>query len=48
MKIGDLLTRGGPSFSFEFFPPKNEEAAAQLEQTIGDLRPLSPTFVSVT
>ena len=48
MKIGDLLARRGPSFSFEFFPPKTEEAAAQLEQTILDLKPLAPTFVSVT
>ncbi len=35
-------------FSFEFFPPRNEEAAAQLERTIADLRPLQPSFVSVT
>ena len=48
MKIRDLLARGGPSFSFEFFPPKNEEAAAQLERTILELKPLAPTFVSVT
>ncbi len=48
MKIGDLLARSGPSFSFEFFPPKSEDAAALLEQTILDLKPLGPTFVSVT
>jgi methylenetetrahydrofolate reductase (NADPH) len=48
MKIRDLLSRGRPSFSFEFFPPKSEEAAAQLETTISELRPLEPTFVSVT
>jgi methylenetetrahydrofolate reductase (NADPH) len=48
MKIRELLSRGGPSFSFEFFPPKDEKAAAQLEQTILELKPLSPTFVSVT
>ena len=48
MQIKDLLARGQPTFSFEFFPPKTEEAARQLEQTIADLRQLKPTFVSVT
>jgi methylenetetrahydrofolate reductase (NADPH) len=48
MQIRDLLARGSASFSFEFFPPKSEEAAAQLEQTISELGPLDPTFVSVT
>jgi len=48
MQIKDLLARGRPTFSFEFFPPKTEEAARQLEQTIADLRQLKPTFVSVT
>ena len=48
MLIRDLLATGRPSFSFEFFPPKSQEAAAQLEKTIADLQPLQPTFVSVT
>src|SRR5207253_3033151 len=48
MQIKDLLARGRPTFSFEFFPPKTEEAARQLEQTIADLRQLKPSFVSVT
>jgi methylenetetrahydrofolate reductase (NADPH) len=48
MLIRDLLKTGQPSFSFEFFPPKSDEAAAQLEKTIFELRPLQPTFVSVT
>jgi methylenetetrahydrofolate reductase (NADPH) len=48
MRIRDLLARKHPVFSFEFFPPKTDEAAAQLERTIGDLRPLEPDFVSVT
>ena len=48
MRIRDLLACGAPSISFEFFPPKSDEAARQLEQTIGDLAPLMPTFVSVT
>src|SRR6202163_73792 len=48
MQIKELLARGRPTFSFEFFPPKTEEAARQLEQTIADLRQLKPSFVSVT
>jgi methylenetetrahydrofolate reductase (NADPH) len=48
MRIDELLATGRPCFSFEFFPPKTEEAAAQLSQTIGELRVLEPTFVSVT
>jgi methylenetetrahydrofolate reductase (NADPH) len=48
MQITELLARGRPTFSFEFFPPKTEEAARQLEQTIADLRELKPSFVSVT
>jgi len=43
-----LLSRARPTFSFEFFPPKTEEAARQLEQTITELQPLKPSFVSVT
>ncbi len=48
MLIRDALATGRPSISFEFFPPKTDEAAAQLSRTIADLAPLCPTFVSVT
>jgi methylenetetrahydrofolate reductase (NADPH) len=48
MYIRDLFGSGGPAFSFEFFPPRSEEAASQLERTIADLRCLEPSFVSVT
>lgn len=48
MQIRDLLDGGRRTFSFEFFPPKNEEAAAQLERTIAELHDLEPTFVTVT
>lgn len=34
--------------SFEFFPPKNDDMAARLWQTIERLQPLQPDFVSVT
>jgi methylenetetrahydrofolate reductase (NADPH) len=48
MLIRELLASGAPSVSFEFFPPKSDEAAAQLEQTITELGALRPSFVSVT
>jgi len=48
MRIGELLIRKQPVFSFEFFPPKSDEAVAQLERTIAELVPLSPDYVSVT
>lgn len=44
----DLLARGERSFSFEFFPPKDEAGEAQLWQAITELEPYGPTFVSVT
>jgi methylenetetrahydrofolate reductase (NADPH) len=48
MKIAQALNDRHPCFSFEFFPPRNEEGMAQLMETIARLRLLSPTFVSVT
>jgi methylenetetrahydrofolate reductase (NADPH) len=48
MYIKDLFGLGLPAFSFEFFPPRSEEAVVQLERTIADLRCLEPSFVSVT
>ena len=46
-RIADLLD-AGRCFSFEFFPPKTEEAEAQLQQTLLELAPLRPSFVSIT
>ncbi len=48
MLIKDLLNQGTPSFSFEFFPPKTDEAFDTLVETIRELQKLHPTFVSVT
>lgn len=48
MKIAQLFSSGRPLFSFEFFPPKDEAASTQLLQTLNDLKPLNPDFVSVT
>ncbi len=37
-----------PSFSFEFFPPKTEQGAASLLDTVMKLQEFQPSFVSVT
>jgi methylenetetrahydrofolate reductase (NADPH) len=47
-KIADILALGGRVVSFEFFPPRTDEAMATLERTLLDLEPLAPSFVSVT
>jgi methylenetetrahydrofolate reductase (NADPH) len=46
-RIADLLAKG-QTYSFEFFPPKNDAEHATLARTISELQPLSPSFVSVT
>ncbi|NNN22162.1 MAG: 5,10-methylenetetrahydrofolate reductase [Acidimicrobiales bacterium] len=46
-QISEMLKKGR-TFSFEFFPPKNDEEQAQLVRVLHDLVPLSPSFVSVT
>jgi methylenetetrahydrofolate reductase (NADPH) len=46
-RIADLLT-AGQTYSFEFFPPKNDAELATLARTISELQPLAPSFVSVT
>lgn len=48
MKISAMLAGGAPTVSFEFFPPKDDAGFAQLFGTIQALRPLRPSFVSVT
>lgn len=48
VRIDQILASGRPSFSFEFFPPKTPAGEASLLETIEDLRPLAPSFVSVT
>ncbi|HEX9505015.1 MAG TPA: methylenetetrahydrofolate reductase, partial [Acidimicrobiia bacterium] len=47
MKIHEIL-RSGPSFSFEFGPPRTEEMEATLARTLVELEPLCPSYVSVT
>lgn len=46
-KVADLLAQG-KTYSFEFFPPKSDAEQARLVQTLLDLQPLQPSFVSVT
>ncbi|HVL26582.1 MAG TPA: methylenetetrahydrofolate reductase [Acidimicrobiales bacterium] len=46
-KVADLLMQGR-TYSFEFFPPKNDEEQAVLVRTLRELEPLQPSFVSVT
>ncbi len=48
MKICHYFLSGEPVFSFEFFPPKTDAGVADLFETIGDLKRLKPSFVSVT
>ena len=48
LSMRELLAQGGRSFSFEFFPPKDEAGEEQLWQAITELEPFGPTFVSVT
>ncbi len=48
MKIKERFGRGHPLFSFEFFPPKDDRGVDALFETVANLRPLGPAFVSVT
>jgi len=49
MQIDEIIaTSAEPVFSFEFFPPKTDEGERNLQQALEDLRPLQPSYVSVT
>ena len=48
MRIDSLFAHDEPLFSFEFFPPRDDEGADRLFATIAALRDLAPAFVSVT
>lgn len=50
MKILDILNdqSRGPTLSFEFYPPKDEIGFWDLYRTIESLKPLDPSYVSVT
>ncbi len=44
----ELLASERPTWSFEFFPTKTPEGAAQLWTALRELERLKPSFVSVT
>ena len=46
-RIAELLAEGR-TFSFEFFPPRNDLEQQTLVHTLRELEPLGPSFVSVT
>jgi 5,10-methylenetetrahydrofolate reductase len=48
MHVQDIFQSHPTTFSFEFFPPKTAETAESLYETIRELEPYQPHFVSVT
>ncbi|MFF3911432.1 methylenetetrahydrofolate reductase [NAD(P)H] [Streptomyces sp. NPDC001848] len=49
MSLREVLTsRGAPSFSFEFFPPRTADGTRTVWRTLRRIEALAPTFVSVT
>ncbi len=48
MRIDRLLEQQRPVFSFEFFPPRDDEGLERLRRTLSELREDEPDFVSVT
>lgn len=48
MRFDRILADHRPSISFEFFPPKTDEAAEALYANAASLEALGPSFVSVT
>jgi len=48
MKIKELLNHTERTFSFEFYPPKDEISAVDFGINVGQLLRLDPSFVSVT
>lgn len=48
MHITDIIGKGKPTISFEFFPPKTEQSSQSLFKCIKELEELKPSFVSVT
>ncbi len=48
MKLRDIYTRPGKTFSVEFYPPKDDAGVERLFAEIEKLKALSPAFCSVT
>jgi hypothetical protein len=48
-RIANLLAAAdGPTLSFEFFPPKTDDAERAFDKALSELADLEPDFVSVT
>src|SRR2546428_13810732 len=47
MRVSETFKLGPRLFSFEFFPPKSDQAARDLFKTIDQLQTLRPDFVTV-
>lgn len=48
MHFSELIRQESPLFSFEFFPPRNQPGVERLFETVRELEPYRPAFVSVT
>lgn len=48
MRISQHIAQSKPTLSFEFFPPTNDIGFWDLYRTIEALKPVDPTYVSVT
>jgi methylenetetrahydrofolate reductase (NADPH) len=48
MKITDIFKTQSRTYSFEFFPPKDEISAVDFGINVGQLLKLNPSFVTVT
>jgi len=48
MKVKDIFASQERTFSFEFFPPKDEIAAVDFGINVGQLLKFNPSFVTVT
>jgi methylenetetrahydrofolate reductase (NADPH) len=48
MRMTNVSDGGKPTFSFEFFPPKDAEGEARLWSAIESLESIAPDFISVT
>lgn len=46
-RIDDLLAKG-PTWSFEFFPPKSPDGTTAFDSAVAELSKLEPSYVSVT
>jgi len=48
MHIADIFKEHKITFSFEFFPPKTDKGWTKLFNSISELMPLDPAYISVT